>query len=598
MSTVAGFRPPPVLAAGRPGPGRLLIDQSTYAARELWRSRVALIFTFLLPLVWLVLIGIMAGNDAVDSTTGVRVMQFVTPTTAVFGMLFAAYPPTAYSLGQAREQGILKRLAGTPLPSWAYLAGRAVAAFLLALAAVVVMLLVGVLAYDVQIVWRTLPATIVTVSVGIVSFTLLGLAVGALAPSASAAQSIATGTAVATAFASGLFTIGLQIPAWLDALAGFLPVQPLATALKDQFNPFLEGSGWDLEALAVMAAWGGAGLLVAVWALRRTPASARSVAAEQAPAAGRRGTASARRAGAGRLGMLVDQVWWATRASLRDAGVLFFAVAMPVGLYALMAASYPSEGLDGAGRSFTFVFACSMTVYGIAVLTFITNPESVATARDRRVLKRLRGTPLESWQYLAGRTVAALWLGALIAVLVFGVAIAFFGVRIAGVDGLIAAGLILLLGALTLAACGYALVAVTTSRRAVATVGLGILLPLAFFSDIFVVGSVPDWMATVGSLFPLRHFVHALIAALDPAGTSIQWSGLAVMAAWLIGASLVAIRRFRWDPSGPASSDAGPRRGLGSRRGRRGGHRLRDHLGGSTRGPGASDDRPGTPAGP
>ena len=101
-------------------------------------------FTFLLPLVWLVLIGILAGNDAIDATTGVRVLQFVTPTAAVIGMLFAAYPPTAYGLGQAREQGILKRLAGTPLPSWAYLVGRAVAAFALALAAVVVMLLVGV----------------------------------------------------------------------------------------------------------------------------------------------------------------------------------------------------------------------------------------------------------------------------------------------------------------------------------------------------------------------------------------------------------------------------------------------------------------------
>jgi ABC-2 family transporter protein len=460
-----------------------------------------------------------------------------------------------------------------------------------------VMLLVGVLAYDVQVVWRTLPATIVTVSVGIVSFTLLGLAVGAVAPSASSAQSIAIGTVVAAAFASGLFTIGLQIPEWLDVLAGFLPVQPLATALKNQFNPFLEGNGWDLEALAMMAAWGIAGLLVAVWALRRTPASARAVASEPARAAGTRGAASVRHAGAGRFGMLVDQVVWATRASLRDAGVIFFAVATPLGLYALMAASYPSPGVDGAGRPFAFVFACSMTVYGIAVLTFINNPESVATARDRRVLKRLRGTPLESWQYLAGRTAAALWLGALVTVLVFGVAIAIFGVRVAGLDGLVAAVLVLLLGTLTLAACGYALVAVTTSRRAVATVGLGILLPLAFFSDIFVVGSVPDWMATVGSLFPLRHFVHALIAALDPAGLSIQGSDLAVMAAWLVGASIVAIRRFRWEPVGPAGPDARPRGGVGSRRGRRGGHRLRDHLGGSTRGPGASDDRPGTPAG-
>ncbi len=602
MSTAATLHTPPVLAAGRPGPERLLLDQSVYAGRELWRSRLALIFTFGLPLIWLTLIGIMAGNDAVDETSGVRVMQFVTPTAAVIGMMFAAYPPVAYGLGQAREQGILRRLAGTPLPSWAYLAGRAVAAFVLALSAVAVMLLVGVLAYDVQIIWRTFPATIVTVTFGIVSFTLLGLAVGAVARSASGAQSIATGTAVAAAFVSGLFTIGLQLPATLESVASFLPVQPLAIALRNQFNPFMEGNGWDVRALVVLAVWGIAGLLVAVWALRRTPVTARSVASAPTPAAAAR-SVSTRPAGAGPLGMLLDQISWASRGSLRDAGVVFFAVAMPVGLYALMAASYPSEGLDGAGRLFNFVFACSMAVYGIAVVGFINNPESVATARERRVLKRLRGTPLASWQYLAGRTAAVIWIGALTAVLVFGVGITFFGVHLAGPAGLVTAALVLLLGTLTLAACGYALVALTTSRRAVATVGLGILLPLAFFSDIFVVGNVPDWMATVGSLFPLRHFVHALMDSLDPAGTSVNGSDLAVMAAWLVGASVVAIRRFRWEPEGggtvgAAALDGGPRHGIRSRLAGRRRHRLRDHLRGMRPKSEALDDQPETRAGP
>ena len=54
--------------------------------------------------------------------------------------------------------------------------------------------------------------------------------------------------------------------------------------------------------------------------------------------------------------------------------------------------------------------------------------------------------------------------------------------------------------------------------------------------------------ATVGSIFPLRHFVHALDASLDPAGVAIAWTDIGVMAAWLVAATLVPIRWFRWEP--------------------------------------------------
>ena len=51
-------------------------------------------------------------------------MQFATPMAAVLGVLLSAYPPVAYGLALAREQKILKRLRGTPLPPSAYLVGR------------------------------------------------------------------------------------------------------------------------------------------------------------------------------------------------------------------------------------------------------------------------------------------------------------------------------------------------------------------------------------------------------------------------------------------------------------------------------------------
>jgi len=74
-----------------------------------------------------------------------------------------------------------------------------------------------------------------------------------------------------------------------------------------------------------------------------------------------------------------------------------------------------------------------------------------------------------------------------------------------------------------------------------------ILLPLAFFSDIFIIGG-PAWMGTVGSFFPLRHAQNALALALDPAGSSVSLVHMGVLALWLVGASVVALRLFRWTP--------------------------------------------------
>ena len=263
---------PSIAAArrGRPSAVRLATDQIGYAVLELWRSRVVAIFTFLVPLTWLLLFGVLAGNDAVDEETGVRVMQFVAPTAGVMGVLYATLPPVAITVSLAREQGVLKRLRGTPVPAWAYLAGRIGGAVVFALASFTAMLAAGVLLYDVRIIGRTLPATAVTVVVAIACFTALGLAVAELAPSAAVAQGGAIAAAVVLGMISGVMFYG-DLPAAVDRVAAVLPLGPLHEALQDQFNPFRTGAGWDVGALATMVAWGLAGAVVAARAFRWDP---------------------------------------------------------------------------------------------------------------------------------------------------------------------------------------------------------------------------------------------------------------------------------------------------------------------------------------
>jgi ABC-2 type transport system permease protein len=538
----------------RPSSGRLLLVQLGYSLRDLWRTRIVFVFTFLFPLTWLVVLGFIVGNATVDDGSGVRVMQYITPTAAVMGVLYGSFPTVAASFAVARESGVLKRVRGTPLPPWAYLAGRIGAAVVFSLASVATMLVVGVLAYDVQIVWRTAPATAVTVLVATACFAACGLAVATLTRSASVAQSASIATAVVLAFLSGVLFFG-DMPAWADRIASPFPLKSFAEAVQDQFDPFGSGSGWDLGALAMMVAWGLAAVAVAAARFRWDPATTRgSKRAVPSPTVGEGdgvsvaspGTLTATTARPGQPGMLFAEVRWATRAALRDPGWVFFAIAMPVGLYAFIASSFLEDGGIGAtGAPVGLAIAAGMTAWGAAVTGFINMPEAIAAARDRGALKRLRGTPLPSSLYLMGRTVSALWIALVTGALVLVLGLLAFDLEISWA-GLPLAVLVLLLGTTTLAACGLALVSVLPSSKAVTAVGLAVLIPLGFFSDVFAIGGAPEWMRDVGDWLPLKPLANSLTTTLDPAGPSLSWSAVAVMVAWLVGASALAIRTFRW----------------------------------------------------
>ncbi|WP_199421748.1 ABC transporter permease [Actinotalea solisilvae] len=555
------------------GTARLLGDQLRHTATELWRARVVLVFTVLLPVVWLVVIGFLAGDATLDGPDGPRVMQVVTPAAVAMGVLFACFPTVAIALAGARERGTLKRVRTTPLPVAVFLAGRVGGAAAYALVAVAATLGLAVVAYDVRLVGRTLLATVVTLVLAALCFAALGVAVAVLAPSTALAQAASIAAAVVLTFASGLFSVGGELPDWLERLGRVLPLEPFATALRHQLDPSRPGSGWDPRALAVVGAWGLAGALVAVLRFDREPRPPRRAAVADAgrggaatrPTAGPAGVPSpggvATRATAGPAGvpspgpvetgrpgplrLVADQARAADRSTWRDPGTVFFTLAMPVGLYALMVSMQGPRSATPSGVPLAVSFAAGMVTWGVAVAAFMNLPEAVASARDRGVLARLRTTPLRPWHHLAGRAAASLWLVAVIAALVLVTArLAFDAGPTAA--GLLVGALVLVLGTLSLAACGFAVAAPAPSAQAVGAVGLAVLLPLSFFSDVFVT-DVPSWMSTVGSLFPLQHLQHALVAAWDPAGTAVPWGDLLVLAAWAVAAGAFAVRTFRWE---------------------------------------------------
>lgn len=252
------------MSTDRPSPSaaRLLLGQLGYHVRVNARSRVGVFFVFLLPLMLLFALNLLHQGDTVDSRGGIRFVQFVVPAVMAFATVNVCYAITITSAALAREEGVLKRLRGTPLPPWVYIAGYVLSAGVLTLVAVVAALLLGVAVYDVEVVWDGLPVAVLTLIVGIGSFTALAFAVASRVPSADAAFPVAWGTLLPVCFVSNIFIPLDNAPGWLSTLASALPVKPFADALSDAFNPTL-AQGPSRGRLAVVAVWGLASALVA-----------------------------------------------------------------------------------------------------------------------------------------------------------------------------------------------------------------------------------------------------------------------------------------------------------------------------------------------
>jgi ABC-type multidrug transport system permease subunit len=545
----------------RPSIPALIWGQFLYSTRGFMRTPVAAFFTLVFPATFLVVISAIAGNAIVDDRSGIRLAQFLAPVFAVFGICMASFVSLALGVAYAREAGVLKRLRATPLPSWAHLAGRILTAMFVSLLALLILVGIGVLFYDVEIVWRTVPAVLLTVIVGVFCFAALGLAAVSIAPTPGATQALTNGGLILLAFISDVFIV--QVPGWLDTVGWVFPLKHFVNAVADGFNPFLTGSGIYWDHLAVMVAWGIGGVVVALllftWeprpsrARRRGAGDAAAEASMEEP--GVTSPASAGSLSAPLKGdspttwdLLRGQVRYSTRGVLRDPMSVFFAVAFPVIMLVFFSAIYGSD-VSWGGMPLPQYLAAAFAVYGVAVMAYVHIAGGVVDDRSRRILKRLRGTPLPPPAYIAGRVGAAIVLGLTTVAVIFMIGAVFFGVRVGPLALLMTVGVYVLIIA-SMAALGMLLASLVDSPQSAIALSLATLLPLSMISDIFVnAPDLPPVLSTIGWVFPLRHMAWLATQTAYGAGVGSEWLlHAAAIAAWGVVAGLLAWRLFRWEP--------------------------------------------------
>jgi ABC-2 type transport system permease protein len=228
--------------------------QLRFERRQFWRNPSAAFFNFLLPLLLLFLVASVFAGDPDE-------LDVLIPGVAGMAIMATTFTALAFNVTFLREQGILKRMRGTPIPGPAYLGGLIGSAVVNAVLQIALIVAIGNLVYGVSLPRAPL-ALVVFTAVGVVTFAALGIAFSHAIPNFDSAAAYVNVVFLPLIFVSGVFYSTDSLP---PALAGLAEALPLKHVIDGLSGAIVTGAGVadNLGALAVVAGWGAAGVVLA-----------------------------------------------------------------------------------------------------------------------------------------------------------------------------------------------------------------------------------------------------------------------------------------------------------------------------------------------
>jgi len=244
---------------------RLVWHQFGFDLRAFGRNRQSRFFTLALPVLFLVIFASVFRNETVKVAGGrIDESVYYVPGIITMGIIGAAFANLVIAVTAQRESGVLKRRRATPMPASAIIGGRVLTAMATAVAITALLLVIGWAAYGAHVPGRAAGALLVTVLLGAAAFCCLGFALVSVVKNEDAAQPVTQTVMLPLYFISGVFVASSVLPHWLTTVAAIFPVHHLAAALLTAYNPHVSGAGFAWRDLAVIAAWGVGGLIVAL----------------------------------------------------------------------------------------------------------------------------------------------------------------------------------------------------------------------------------------------------------------------------------------------------------------------------------------------
>ena len=233
--------------------------------RLFWRNPSAAFFNFLLPLLFLGFFGAIFSGNQHD-------LNVIVPGIAAMAVMSTTFTALAFNMTFLREQGVLKRIHGTPMPGISYLLAIAGSAITNTAFQIIIITVAGRVFFGTG--WpRDWGELFLFVAAGVVCFASLGVAFSHAIPNFDSAPAYVNAVFLPVIFVSGVFYDAAHAPGFIKGIAQAVPLKHLIDGLS---GAMVTGAsiGSNITALGVIAVWAVLGIALAVrgfsWEQRRT----------------------------------------------------------------------------------------------------------------------------------------------------------------------------------------------------------------------------------------------------------------------------------------------------------------------------------------
>jgi ABC-2 type transport system permease protein len=243
----------------------LLWHQYRLERRLFWRNPSAAFFNLGLPLLFLVFFGVIFKGDQ-------KQLNVLVPGIAGMSVMSGTFVALGHNMVTLREQGVLKRMRGTPLPPGIYLGGLALNAVTNTAIQLAFVLVAGNLLFGVEGV-QDFPQLILYLVLGVACFASLGVAFSHVVPNSESAPAYINAVFLPVIFISGVFYDADDAPSFIRDVAEVLPLIHLIDGLSAALVKGTEIAG-NAGDVVVLGVWTLIGVFLAVrgfsWEARRT----------------------------------------------------------------------------------------------------------------------------------------------------------------------------------------------------------------------------------------------------------------------------------------------------------------------------------------
>jgi ABC-2 type transport system permease protein len=200
---------------------------------------------------------------------GIPYNDFLVPGILAYSVITTTFVNLAMSTAILRDNGVLKRMQGTPLPRWAYVSARIASTCVVTLIITVTVIVAGTLIWGLHFRAGALPGLVATLALGTAAFTAIGIGITRLIPNAESGPVVVNLLVLPLTFISNIWFPTDSLPSVLKSVAGVFPIRALANGLQFVFDPRRHGAGFDGASLRVLAIWTVIGVVMMVKFLRQ-----------------------------------------------------------------------------------------------------------------------------------------------------------------------------------------------------------------------------------------------------------------------------------------------------------------------------------------